>query len=324
MQEFYTPLTARSISFVQQSVLDGMSRSSTDVSPRKSRVSQDRHTRVVSMGPDGFRYPTQLSLFVIFEKKAGLIRIADSAVGEVELYEESGGLQQLLNSPAMARRSRASWDGRGFAKELKGVWVPPVKFDLPSAVGASRPIAQSMYVLTRGRISHIVPHPLPPSVSATPPYRVLVWSSQPASISCRVCTPARDGESPPPFLQVVAFGEGGIEVQEVALSSLFQVERKGKRRDDEPVRASVDIGGDTGYLCIGGHWSRPFFALTRSASVESYDSGVSGWSDHTALAERLRAHQGIYGWVRKGMEDWRVFWVGGTGAEHDDEDDDYV
>lgn len=278
------------------------------------------------MGPDGYRYPTQLSLFVIFEKKAGLIRIADSAVGEAELYEESGSLQQLLNpvSPAMARRSRTSWDGRGFAKEHKGVWVPPAKFDLPSAAGASRPIAQSMYVLTRGRISHVVPHPLPPSVSAAPPYRVLVWSSQPASISCRVCMPARDGEGPPPFLQVVAFGETGIEVQEVALPSLFQVERKGKRREDEPVRASVDVGGDTGYLCVGGHWSRPYYALTRSASVESYDSGVSGWSDHTVLAERLRIHQGIYGWVRKGLEDWRVFWVGGTGAEHEDDDDDYV
>ena len=59
------------------------------------------------MGPESYRYPTQLSLFVIFEKKAGLIRIADSAVGEVELYEESGTLQQLI-PPAMARRSRAS------------------------------------------------------------------------------------------------------------------------------------------------------------------------------------------------------------------------
>lgn len=299
-----------------------MPRSSTDASPRKSRASQDRHSRGVSVGPESYRYPTQLSLFVIFEKKAGLIRIADSAVGEVELYEESGTLQQLI-PPAMARRSRASWDGRGFAKEHKGVWVPPAKLDLPSAAGASRPIAQSMYVLTRGRVSHVVPHPLPPSVSATPPYRMLVWSSQPASISCRVCTPARDGEGPPPFLQVIAFGETGLEVQEVALSSLFQVERKGKMRDDEPVRASIDIGGDTGYLAVGGHWSRPYYALTRSASIESYDSGV-GWSDHTVLAERLRAHQGVYGWVRKGLEDWRVFWVGGTGAEHDDEDDDYV
>jgi hypothetical protein len=25
--------------------------------------------------------------------------------------------------------------------------------------------------------------------------------------------------------------------------------------------------------------------------------------------------QGIYGWVCKGMEDYRVFWVGGTGKE---------
>ncbi|TFY57224.1 hypothetical protein EVJ58_g7158 [Rhodofomes roseus] len=326
VKEFYTPLTARSISFVQQSVIDSMSRSSSDVSPRKSGVSRDRHSRVVSLGPDSYRYPNQLGLFVIFEKKAGLIRIADSAVGEVDLYEESGGLQHLLNpgtTSPISRRSRSSWDGRGFTKEHKGLWVAPVKFNLPSIEGASRPLAQSMYVLTRGRISHVVPHPLPPSVSAVPPNRVLVWSSQPTNISCRVCTPARDENGPPPFLQVVAFGEGGIEVQEVMLSTLLQAERKGKKRDDEPVRASVDIGGDTGYLGVGGHWSRPYYALTRASSVASYDSAESGWSDQT-LADRLRAHQGIYGWVRKGLEDWRVFWVGGTGAEHEDEDDDYV
>ncbi|KZT71553.1 hypothetical protein DAEQUDRAFT_763780 [Daedalea quercina L-15889] len=327
VKEFYTPLTAKSISFVQQSVLDSMSRSSSDVSPRKSRVSLERHSRIGSVGPDSYRYPTQLSLFVVFEKKAGLIRIADSAVGEVELYEESGGLQHLFNpvtSSPMARRSRTSWDGRGFTKEHKGVWVAPVKFDLPSIAGTSRPFAQSMYVLTRGRVSHIIPHPLPPSVSTIPPNRVLVWSSQPANISCRVCTPARDENGPPPFLQLVAFGEDGIEVQEVLLSSLFQVERKGKKREDEPIRASVDIGGDTGYLCIGGHWSMPYYALTRTSSVASYDSAESGWSDQTALVERLHAHQGIYGWVQKGLEDWRVFWVGGTGAEHDEDDDDYV
>ncbi|KAH9938111.1 uncharacterized protein B0H18DRAFT_1080888 [Fomitopsis serialis] len=276
VKEFYTPLTARSISFVQQSVLDSMSRSASDVSPRKSGVSRDRHSRIASLGPDSYRYPTQLSLFVIFEKKAGLIRIADSAVGEVDLYEESGGLH-LLNANTMSpgRRSRASWDGRGFAKEHKGFGWP------------RRPLAPSMYVLTRGRISHVVPHPLPPSVSAVPPYRVLVWSSQPTDVSCRVCMPSRDENGPPPSCN-------GIEVQEA--------ERKGKKRDDEPIRASVDIGGDTGYLCVGGRWSRPYYALTH----------------------RVRAHQGIYGWVRKGLEDWRVFWVGGTGAVHEDEDDDYV
>jgi len=318
IKEFYTPLTARSITFVQQSVLDSMSRSPSDVSPRSGGSSHNqRHTRVVSLGIHSNIYPHQLSLFVIFEKKAGLIRIADSAVGEVDLYEESSSFQQLITSSSttstLGRRSRSSWDGRGFAKEPKGFWVPPVKFNLPTT--SNRSLSQSMYVLTRGKQSHIVPYPLPPSISAVAPYRILLWSSPPIHISCRVCAPLQDGEPISSFLQLIAFGEDGVEVQEISIASLSDRERKGKRREEEAVRGVADVGGDTGFLCIGGHWSGPFHpGLARSSSTESYDSetSVGGWSPG-AMAEKMRAHEGIYGWVRKGVEDWRVFWVGGTG-----------
>ncbi|CCL98243.1 uncharacterized protein FIBRA_00237 [Fibroporia radiculosa] len=324
IKEFYTPLTARSITFVQQSVMDTISRSSSDSLPRAGGHSQ-RHSRVVSLGITGTRYPNQLSLFVIFEKKAGIIRIADSAVGEVDLYEESGGLQQFLSAantnPSTSRKSRASWDGgRAFTKEHRGSWVPPAKFTIPDTANDS--LSKSMYVLTRGKQSHIVPHPLPPCISVLPPYRILVWSSPPTRVNCRVCMPSR---GPPPFLQIVAFGEEGLEVIEIPLQSLSEPERKGKRREDDPVwRAISVIGGDTGFLCAGGHWSRPFHQLlARSSSATSTDSvdSSTSWSSH-ALAEKMRVHEGIYGWVWKGLEDWRVFWVGGTGAEPKDEDNE--
>lgn len=326
IKEFYTPLTARSITFVQQTVLDSMSRSPSDVSPRAGGSSPNyRHTRGVSLGMHAHYYPNQLSLFAIFEKKAGLIRIADSAVGEVDLYEESGVLQQFLSPSITAgsapRKSRASWDGRGFVKEHKGVWVPPVRFTLPVAL--NRSLSQSMYVLTRGKQSHIVPHPLPPSIAAVAPYRILMWSFPPTHVGCRVVVPPVNAENIPPFLQVIAFGEDGVEVQEIPLASLSERERKGKRREEELVRASADVGGDTGFLCIGGQWTLPFHQnLGRSSSVESYDSTISNdsWSTEAQL-EKMRVHQGIYAWVRKGLEDWRIVWVGGSGTGHQDESD---
>ena len=124
-QEFYTPISAKNVTFIHQSVSDNMSRSPSDVFPRAAALdshSHQRHARVVSVGASSRNgYPTQLSLFVIFEKKAGTIRLADSAVGEVDLYEDNWSAQQAslasapsISSLAPSRRSRASWDGRGF------------------------------------------------------------------------------------------------------------------------------------------------------------------------------------------------------------------
>ncbi|GBE79813.1 hypothetical protein SCP_0210140 [Sparassis crispa] len=319
IKEFYTPLTARSITFVQQSVQDTMARSSSDVALRSSGAQSNlhRHSRVISFGAKIQRFP-QLSLFVVFEKKAGLIRIADSAVGEVEMYDEGYGFLSTtaMSNTSMNRKSRASWDGRGFSKEHKAIWIPPVKINLPAP--ANRPSLSHMYIVTRGKTSHIVPYPLPSNLSALPPYRSFLWSSPPTRISCRVCSsPAREGSGSISFLQLVAFGEDGVEVQEISLSSLS--EQKGKRRAEQPVRSQSDLGGQTGFLNVGGHWHRPFYQIVGRSDSSRSDESASSLYDLSPdeLVDRMQAEQGIYGWVQKGLEDWRVFWLGGSDTEHD-------
>jgi hypothetical protein len=255
-------------------------------------------------------YPTQLSLFVIFDKKAGLIRIADSAVGEVELFDDP--LANLLapstsTGHALGRRSRSSWDGsRGFARESKAPWIAPAKVTIPSAVNSSS-FSQSMYVLTRGKTSHFLPHPLPANVSTTPPYRTLNWTAPPSCVRTQTCRP-QDGS--PPFLQVVAFGEYGVEVQEMDLSSISQ--RKGKRREEDLRCAQTDLGGDdTGFLIVGGHWDKQMYAEDSPGTIcgESIES-ISELSTEELMGV-LQSYEGLYGWVRKGYGDWRVVWLGG-------------
>ncbi|THH16413.1 hypothetical protein EW146_g4220 [Bondarzewia mesenterica] len=325
VKDFYTPTTPREITFVQQNVQDPMSRSPSDATASSSRLMQAHggHVRLSSTPHSRHRhtsmvmkntvYGNHLSLFVLFEKKAGLIRIADSAVGEVELADEGYFSRDTL-SPITAsgslsnRRSRASYDGFGFTKESKGHWILPAKCDLPVSVHRYD-VSQSVYVLTRGKQTHILPCPLPANIQACPPLKILTWQSRPTHVAPKVVHPnSRDQQ---PVLQLVAFGEDGLEVQETSLSFVDDVKQKG--REEEPVRCQTDFGGDTGFLCSGGHWHRPYDApLSRSYSTRS---GVSMSSfnsmDTDEIIARMQAEEGIYGWQRQGLEDWRIFWVGG-------------
>jgi hypothetical protein len=264
------------------------------------------------------KYNTQLSLFVIFDKKAGAIRIADSVVGEVELANDGAlnadfSYTRELSSPSPVRRSRVL-DVQTLSK---GRWVLPTRMDLPAVTfGHQQSLPRSVYFLTRGKQTHVLPSPLPAAIGNTPPLLCLTWESQPSSVTPRVCHPPEDGA--PPFLQLVALGENGVEVQEVSLSFLNR--GKGKGRIEEPVRASLDISA--GFLCTGGHWHRSDHSqLKRSDTVASDVSGTSfGSLDADELASRLQTEQGIYGWCQKDLRDWRVFWVGGTGREVDEDD----
>jgi hypothetical protein len=262
-------------------------------------------------------YDPQLSLFVIFEKKAGWIRLVDSAVGEVELYDKGVHTSPQLTHSTLSPTSRRQKSSFSIPeKETKGVWVPPERIELPLPPSSHnhRP-SKTVHILTRGRYSHIVPSPRPASLSASSPLYIASWESIPFHITARLCTKG-EGDS---FLQLVALGEDGVEVQELSLS--FLNKGKGKARAEEVRRSQVDVGGSAGVLCGGGHWHRPRFAqLSRTDSIASETSFDILSSEE--IAAKLQVEQGIYGWCRKGLEDWRVFWVGGDGEEEDVDDDD--
>jgi len=306
----------------------------------------------------------QLSLFVVFEKKVGLIRIVNSAVGEVAFFEEPtpftsrdsltcapsfspspsslapGGLVSLSG-----RRSRTSLDGFGLAKDSnRGAWTLPAKLDFsapistPSTASVATPVdawdaetqPQSLYFVTRGKQSFALRCPLPASMHATVPLVTFHWRSPPTYVVPRVidvdygggsecsgatttATAARRGR----VLQLTAFSEDGLEIQETLLSSLFGKERS-RNVAEEAVVSSEVVLGETGFLSRGGHWHRPYDApldLNRSYSVRS---GVSVDTMATEeVVSRLELGQGTYGWQRKGLEDWRVFWIGGAGETDD-------
>jgi len=180
----------------------------------------------------------------------------------------------------------------------------------------------SVYLITRSRRTHIIPAPMPADLPNAPSFRVLNWSSAPRHVEARVCRPyAHEQEERPPFLQLIAFGEDGIEVQEINLSELTVRRGKGKFIASTPVHAaSYMLGGETAPLCHGGLWHRPIRPdqtdIYRTDSVMSYMSASSCDSNDTEeLAAKFMSERGIYGWVMKGHSDWRVFWVGGTGRE---------
>jgi hypothetical protein len=281
------------------------------------------HGRSVS---ETLLYPPQLSLFVVFDKKAGMIRVTDSAVGEIELHSSSdlaGSLSghdssgRLTASPSVhsvnstRHKPRSSFDSHTRIKDIKGPWLLPVFIELPSSESLSSTHAlalptTSAYVLTRGRQTQIVSAPLPSNLSARPPMHASTWNATPHHVSPRVgwSTP-EDGSRP--FLQLVAFCDEGLESQETSLAN-FGGGAKGKGRAEDIICADADVGGLTTYLVSGGHWHQSSADLGRHTSV------MSSYSFDTIDTEqaniRRRVEQGIYGCVCKGPDDWRVFWVG--------------
>lgn len=253
-----------------------------------------------------------------------MIRIADSAVAEVEFpmdHAELGvGSRDTLSSSTSSRRSRHSGhsDAHGPTRQP---WILPKRIELPAMQTGGKPtLPRTVYLLTRGKTTLVLPSPLPALISNTTPLLNLTWSYQPSDVTPRVCYPPEEGG--PPFLQIVALGPDGVEVQDMSLS--FLNNSKGKARAEEPIRASTDVG-DAGFLCPGGHWHRSSFVynLTRTQSVASDHSATSFSSLETEeIAAKLEREQGIYGWSRRGLHDWRIFWVGGTGEDTGEEDEE--
>ncbi|KAG6854475.1 hypothetical protein C0991_006554 [Blastosporella zonata] len=328
-REFYTPLTPRNLTFFQQSVQD-INRSMSDATSKffashrrtesTSTIRASDKNRASTSSPMTLNYGTHLSLFVNFDKKAGWIRIADSAVGEMELYDMGGGHRRASDSPSAShRKSRMSFDN---TLQLPR-WIAPVQctVPLPNRPGMTR----ELILITRGTSTHIMPSPLPIGPSYYPPLSVVTWRSPPTSISARI---SMECGSSPPFLQLIGLGGGnGIEVQEISLS--FMGKGKGVLVHEEPLRAEEDLVGDSGFLCHGGHWDQSHHLyhrqrLSRSFSAMSAVSVNSSTSmESEDLLEKMKKEEGIYAWSRKGLEDWRVLWVGGslTGDVEDDEND---
>lgn len=313
-KEFYTPLQPRSVTFFQQSVQDVGRVHKKSESINSLRGDHSRGSPHLTLD-----YGTHLGIFVVFDKKAGWIRIADSAVGELELHDSGNSQQQrsgdssspvLTTSGVLRSRSRVSLEGHNNHTHTTARWVPPVHCELPSLRQPG--MMTKVLLLTKAKQTHIVPYPLPIGPSSYPPLYKVSWSSAPTSISARLCGPfVENGNMFPPFLQLIAFSsENGIEVQEVSLS--FLGKGKGKARFEEPVCAEEDLGGESGFLCRGGHWDRRqvlnrSYSFASMVSQDSFDSTESG-----ELAAKLKREEGVYGWCRKGLQDWRVFWVGGS------------
>ncbi|KAF9498711.1 hypothetical protein BDN71DRAFT_353746 [Pleurotus eryngii] len=364
VKEFYTPLQPRAVTFFKQNVQD-LYHSASDaqfsrVEPGGLRGVRERRISSTSLASPlnrSLSYDTQLSLFVIFDKKAGWIRLADSAVGEITLPEEAGSSSPLSHSHSLrsresfspVRRSRMSMEFGSHSPR----WILPVKCELPLPTAQPRHIpTQEVYLVTRGKHTHIMPSPLPSNVASCPPLTTVTWKNAPNHVAPRVCNPAvmgLDMDDIPPYLQLVSMCEDGIEVQEIPLSFLSLGKGKGKVTTPpvESIWTEEDVGGSTGFLCHGGHWDAyseyseygmegfggiaPGFGprfqahlaggITRSLSTASDMSFNSLQTEDIAL--RLKQEQGIYGWCRRGVSDYRVFWVGGSLVQDlDDEEQD--
>ena len=280
------------------------------VGPRLRRVSS----------PGDSTYGSQLSLFVVFDKKAGLIRIGDSAVDEIEMYDD-GTQPPVLpiseKSPSL-RRSLQAFDAFGFGHNHKGAWLPLCSLAVPTGAFAKdgTPLTRPIVLVSRGRQTHIHPSPLPVPLAWSAPLRSIWWNQPPSHVTARVCS----GVDRPPFLQVIAYGDG-VEVVELDFS--FLVSRtglggkgKGRAAPVEPtVKAYAPAFDHSRFACRGGEWHLLDTTHGRPEVRRSMQS-VDGLNTRE-LVDRVKMDEGFYGWYMKDMEDYRVFWMGNIRKEQD-------
>jgi len=313
VKEYYTPLPARSVTFVHQTHGDPSVTRAFSMSTSPSKRRGDSWSPTSRSSSDTFRSSSRrshLNLFVTFDKKAGLIRLADSAVGEIELWDD--GLADPT-SPGSSSRRASTLDILGRDKTAQ--WVPIADIHIPILLSSSASTnasqtSQRIYLLTKGSKTHILASPLPNPLIAVPPLHILMWQTPPTRLVPRLVFPIADE---PPVLQIIAFGAYGVEAQEIPLSSLSGSKKgKGKAPSDSqsPKWATSEFGGDAYFGCVGGDWynypassNRP--KMTRQSTMDSLDT--TGGSD--------AAEEGVYGWVRRGADDWRIIWIGTRDCE---------
>jgi len=272
---------------------------------------------------------------VIFEKRACLIRIADSSVSEVELWDDGGGPPSptgasslpISTSPSTyyghgIRKSIQSFDAFGFTKEGKGPWLPLLTLDVPyppAANGESLPfgVYKTVLIMSRGRRTHILTSPLPMPLSSHPPLRVIRWHSQPRQVAARLSAIPNEESR----LQVLGFTEHGVEIVETGINFIFKPpgfnstvgKGKGKVKSisttSEPMIRATWVSPDmTGYLGRGGSWHM-LDTTTGRPELKNFFAD-SDLSIHADAGSRMELGQGIYAWTQKGLEDYRVVWLG--------------
>ena len=333
-QEFYTPFQPRNLSFIQQALPDCSPRNSSEGSSGRfyshKRTASGSPLRVSVNGSPSYSTlscSAHLSLFVVFNKKAVWIRLRDASVGEVELADDDGvpplshvfSRISTISTATLRARARLSFDIR----ESIGNWLVPVRCELPmldtvpDQVDITQPTTQLVYILTRGKRTHIIPCPFPSRSPPTPPLHALFWKCDPKYVSPRVIHTKNNPIREPPLLQLIAFTDNGIEVQETTLTFL-RSKGKGRAMPGDVVKAEEDLGGEAGFLAVGGNWDQldNICGPQTPVTVQSMNS-----MDSVDLIARMRRDQGVYGWCRKGFEDWRVFWVGGSQDTGQDSDD---
>ncbi|KAG9104722.1 hypothetical protein FRC06_011616 [Ceratobasidium sp. 370] len=194
VKEFYTPLPARSVRFVQQLPsadvgLNTVSRSFSSLSSRASpgqnhihghhrnaSHSQTQRTRRTSSN-DPSRGQPQLALFVTFAKKAGIIRLGDAAVGEIELWDEEPSPSGSMG--VGVGRSVDSLPNVGFGVEReKGAWAPLETCDVPPQVAQNEP-REAQSPSTAGPASPYPTNSISSPISMNP--SATSWSTVPSS-----------------------------------------------------------------------------------------------------------------------------------------------
>ena len=192
----------------------------------------------------------------------------------------------------------------------------------PPGQGMTVPV----HILTKGKRTHVVPSPLPSRSSSTAPLQAVFWKTQPKHVAARVILSPDDPQNEPPILQLISFNESGIEVQETGISFLSN-KGKGRAFPEEIVRVEEDVGGETGFLSSGGNWDRlhQIFAGGVFSKPQAMPSATSAYSfdsmDSEDILVHLKREEGVYGWYRKGLEDWRIFWVGGNQSRSKEDED---
>lgn len=264
-------------------------------------------------------------MFVVFEKKAGLIRVADSAVIEIELWTEGENDPPPSSNPTSSPQSTHSSNslpGFRLGGGSKAWWLPLVTVEIPNSAlvtsGIDIPPVELTTVLlvSRGRQTHFFTSPLPIPMNARRPLRVVHWNAYPRQIVARLSIGSVE-ERRETKLHILAFTENGVEVIEMCLDFLASPpdvswgKGKGtmKRAPVHPepqIRTVWQPPEITGYLGRGGHWD----GLDTSSGRSQMRHGQSNTGHAPITGTKVEQGQGLYVWLQKGLDDYRVAWLG--------------